>query len=233
MLTVHGAKGLEAPIVFLVDTTFLPDFKDRLLWHEPPGLPLWRMGSKGRERLSGAAFEQARRRQLQEQRRLLYVGLTRAREHLIVAGCQRKTANDDTWHALVEAALPAARRGADRDAADRPGSRATAGASPTRRRLPQASCGCRWRHARPIAPAAAALAAPQPRPPRRAARAAQPVARPRRRATGRAVAAAGGARRPLPPRPADPSPAAEPARTPAGRARARARGLSRACPRSA
>jgi ATP-dependent helicase/nuclease subunit A len=112
VLTVHGAKGLEAPIVFLVDTTFLPDFKDRLLWHEPPGLPLWRMGSKGRERLSGAAYEQARRRQLQEQRRLLYVGLTRAREHLIIAGCQRKSANDDTWHALVEAALPAA--GAER-----------------------------------------------------------------------------------------------------------------------
>ena len=44
VLTCHGAKGLEAPIVFIADACFVPDFKDRLLWLESEGLPLWRMG---------------------------------------------------------------------------------------------------------------------------------------------------------------------------------------------
>ena len=45
MLTVHGAKGLEAPIVVLADATFVPELNDRLLWLEADGLPLWKVGS--------------------------------------------------------------------------------------------------------------------------------------------------------------------------------------------
>ena len=74
VLTVHGAKGLEAPIVLLADATFVPELNDRLLWLEPDGLPLWKVGSARRDRVSAAAHDQrAHARQLQEQRRLLYV----------------------------------------------------------------------------------------------------------------------------------------------------------------
>ncbi len=41
ILTVHGAKGLEAPVVFLPDTMQLPKPPDTLLWTEREGLPLW------------------------------------------------------------------------------------------------------------------------------------------------------------------------------------------------
>ena len=112
MLTCHGAKGLEAPIVFIADACFVPDFKDRLLWLEPEGLPVWRMGAGGRERLSEAANARARIRQLQEQRRLLYVALTRARERLIVTGWQRKSQSEPTWYDLIAAGM--ARLGAVR-----------------------------------------------------------------------------------------------------------------------
>ena len=40
ILTVHGAKGLQAPIVFLPDTLQAPNQMPRLLWTEA-GLPLW------------------------------------------------------------------------------------------------------------------------------------------------------------------------------------------------
>jgi ATP-dependent helicase/nuclease subunit A len=105
VLTCHGAKGLEAPIVFIADASFVPDFKDRLLWLEPQGLPLWRTGAKHRDAVSDAAYAGAREAQLQEQRRLLYVALTRAKEHLIVAGWQRKNQSGTSWYDLVVAGM--------------------------------------------------------------------------------------------------------------------------------
>ncbi|MDH3659050.1 MAG: UvrD-helicase domain-containing protein, partial [Alphaproteobacteria bacterium] len=52
ILTVHGAKGLEAPIVFLADATYRKTMqKDRLLWRDD-GLPLWKMPERDRDRHS-------------------------------------------------------------------------------------------------------------------------------------------------------------------------------------
>ena len=56
VLTCHGAKGLEAPIVFVADATFVPNSRDRLLWTDPDGLPLWRVGSQ----LAGSAERRRR-----------------------------------------------------------------------------------------------------------------------------------------------------------------------------
>jgi ATP-dependent helicase/nuclease subunit A len=112
VLTCHGAKGLEAPIVFIADACFVPDFKDRLLWLEPEGLPLWRTSAKHRDSTSDVAYDRARRAQLQEQGRLLYVALTRAKEHLIVTGWQRKNQAETSWYELIEAGM--ARLGAAR-----------------------------------------------------------------------------------------------------------------------
>jgi ATP-dependent helicase/nuclease subunit A len=106
VLTVHGAKGLEAPVVILADATFVPDFQDRLLWLESEGLPLWKVGTAARDRVSAQAMEQARERQLQEQRRLLYVAMTRAQEQLIVTGWERRRNGKDTnWHEMITAGL--------------------------------------------------------------------------------------------------------------------------------
>ena len=105
VLTVHGAKGLEAPVVVLADATFVPELNDRLLWLEADGLPLWKVGSARRDRISAAAHDQSRRRQLEEQRRLLYVAMTRAQEQLIVAGWERKNSAEATWYELITAGL--------------------------------------------------------------------------------------------------------------------------------
>jgi ATP-dependent helicase/nuclease subunit A len=105
VLTCHGAKGLEAPIVFIADATFAPNARDRLLWTEPDGLPVWRVAGSLQDRASAAVDQAAILAQQQEHRRLLYVALTRAQERLIVAGCQRRNQSGPTWYDWIEAGM--------------------------------------------------------------------------------------------------------------------------------
>jgi ATP-dependent helicase/nuclease subunit A len=105
-LTVHGAKGLEAPIVFLPDTMGLPDHRVDVLWSEPDGLPLWQPPGGHAAPFHVAEKAAWRRRQLEEYRRLLYVGLTRAQDRLYICGWEtRRKPGDDCWHALCRIGL--------------------------------------------------------------------------------------------------------------------------------
>jgi ATP-dependent helicase/nuclease subunit A len=106
ILTVHGAKGLEAPVVFLPDTMAVPDQKTALLWTDPGELPLWK--PPGDDIAPRYAVEKSKwyLREMQEYRRLLYVGLTRAQDRLYVCGWQTKRAPPPTcWHMLCRAGL--------------------------------------------------------------------------------------------------------------------------------
>src|SRR6185437_8335733 len=60
VLTVHGAKGLEAPIVFLPDTLQMPQKTPPLLWSDD-GLPLWLAAREALPRAAQAAFDAAKR----------------------------------------------------------------------------------------------------------------------------------------------------------------------------
>jgi ATP-dependent helicase/nuclease subunit A len=96
VMTVHGAKGLEAPVVFLVDTTSSPSDTQRLkLIHLPrgnaapeaPGVVVW-AGKKADDPAPVAAARAAMLAETEhEYRRLLYVAMTRAADRLIVGGC--------------------------------------------------------------------------------------------------------------------------------------------------
>jgi len=111
VMTVHGAKGLQAPIVFLPDTLQVPKGKGGLLWLEDDreretALMLWSL----RKSMDGAAARRARDRaaeaQAAEYRRLLYVALTRAEDRLYVCGWHtQNAAPGDCWYRLVEGAL--------------------------------------------------------------------------------------------------------------------------------
>jgi ATP-dependent helicase/nuclease subunit A len=113
VMTVHGSKGLQAPIVFLPDTLQLPPGGGDLLW-TGDGLVLWPPRARYREPVADAARAAEARRQEQEYRRLLYVAMTRAEDRLYVCGWHtRRAAPDGTWYELVEGGLAAAEGGED------------------------------------------------------------------------------------------------------------------------
>lgn len=109
VMTVHGAKGLEAPLIVLADTTSIPDGAKTRLHEFPGGEALVWAGNKelesGPEQTAREAAKQAREA---EYRRLLYVALTRAADALIVCGAQSNPSLDEgCWYRLVRDALDA------------------------------------------------------------------------------------------------------------------------------
>jgi len=112
VMTVHGAKGLQAPVVFLPDTLQTPQARQGLFWLEAEPertggeLVLWPVRKALDGPTAAAARAQAQSVQEREYRRLLYVALTRAEDRLYVCGwAMQKTPPGDCWHSLVEGAL--------------------------------------------------------------------------------------------------------------------------------
>src|SRR5438105_8351296 len=117
VMTVHGAKGLEASVVFLVDTTTSPSDTQRLrLINLPqgndgphaPGIVVW-AGRKAEDPVSVAAARAAMMGETEDEyRRLLYVAMTRAADRLIVGGCMpgnMKTVRPLSWYDLISKGL--------------------------------------------------------------------------------------------------------------------------------
>lgn len=107
VMTAHGAKGLQAPLVILPDTTALPPDDGVILWTPDPAtgieVPLWCPRREFRcDTVEGLRGGLSRSR-MEEHNRLLYVALTRAEDRLVVCGWQtRRAAADTCWYKLVE-----------------------------------------------------------------------------------------------------------------------------------
>ena len=104
VMTAHGAKGLEAPIVFLPETTSQQSPRGSPLMETPDGGFLWCASAKGDCEASAAARALRVRKEEEEALRLLYVALTRARERLVICGkrpANRKEENLKGWWAAI------------------------------------------------------------------------------------------------------------------------------------
>ncbi|WP_029010691.1 double-strand break repair helicase AddA [Azospirillum halopraeferens] len=107
IMTVHGSKGLQAPIVFLPDTCGTPTRGPSILWpDESCPVPLYAPRRGQENALCAEVRGRAHRRRDQEYRRLLYVALTRAEDRLYVCGWQgKRDPAEGSWYRLVEEAL--------------------------------------------------------------------------------------------------------------------------------
>ena len=107
IMTVHGAKGLQAPIVILPDTTGLPPDDEKILWAPDPEsragepLPVWVPRDAQSCDVARDLRAELSARQAQEQNRLLYVALTRAEDRLLICGWETGRSQDTTWYAHI------------------------------------------------------------------------------------------------------------------------------------
>jgi len=114
VMTVHGAKGLEADIVFLADTMGKPggNHDPKIFAIVPPNAPagtpprlVWSPSSKADVDIVAAARQESRDAQAEEYRRLLYVAMTRAADRLIICGARPKRADSDVWYDIIARAI--------------------------------------------------------------------------------------------------------------------------------
>ena len=106
IMTVHGAKGLQAPVVILPDTTAMPPDDGTIFWVGDDAtqrhVPLWSPRKEMRCATTDRLREAASARRLEEHNRLLYVALTRAEDRLVVCGLQPgRILDEKCWYSMV------------------------------------------------------------------------------------------------------------------------------------
>jgi len=115
VMTVHGAKGLEASVVIMVDTTSSPADTQRLRLIQVPGrdggeITVWAGKKADDPKVVADAREDMLDDTEDEYRRLLYVAMTRAADRLVVAGIKpgnSKNIREFCWYDLVAKGLAA------------------------------------------------------------------------------------------------------------------------------
>ena len=144
IMTVHGAKGLEAPLVWLLDAAAVRPaergFDVLAQWEPGERAPLaFSLVTRSAERSRGQRrqLEAEARYAEREELNLLYVAMTRARQALFVSGCEARGVAG-SWYARVRSAVVAAAGCADRpESTLGHGDELPAGAAPEREGPPQ------------------------------------------------------------------------------------------------
>jgi ATP-dependent helicase/nuclease subunit A len=114
VMTVHGAKGLEAPVVIMADIARDAEQagagKNGIDFPVLGGtLPLPPVRKEQRSAQLQSIADAVKERDMQEHYRLLYVAMTRSAEHLVLAGALGKKAKgvapENSWYAALEAGM--------------------------------------------------------------------------------------------------------------------------------
>ncbi len=104
VMTVHGAKGLESPIVILPDTAeWKLQIRDQI-YKTDCGV-MWQVAQNSSPKIMNEARDKLRGIQEKERMRLLYVAMTRAEKWLIVCGAGKLAKDSQCWHKIIEAGM--------------------------------------------------------------------------------------------------------------------------------
>jgi ATP-dependent helicase/nuclease subunit A len=109
VMTVHGAKGLEAPVVVLIDGCEVHGEDPKIL--ELDGgtnspVPVWSPSKSWDCAAVARARDAARAKNLEEHNRLLYVAMTRAKDRLVIAPfAGARGESPESWCAMVRRGL--------------------------------------------------------------------------------------------------------------------------------
>ncbi|MBR0648019.1 3'-5' exonuclease, partial [Plastoroseomonas hellenica] len=104
IMTVHNAKGLQAPVVILPDTVAPGRADQGVRWDRDADgtpLPFWAPNTGFHVPPYRALLDAAKEATARESHRLLYVALTRAEDRLVIAGWQKKRRPEGCWYDLI------------------------------------------------------------------------------------------------------------------------------------
>lgn len=112
IMTVHGSKGLQAPIVYLPDTFRTQPQSKKIIWtNSKDPLPFFLPKAADGDDQTDLFKDTIRLKDTEEYKRLLYVALTRAEDRLIICGIHSPKQQENSWYhycykAIEEIGLP-------------------------------------------------------------------------------------------------------------------------------
>ncbi|MDA7705696.1 double-strand break repair helicase AddA, partial [Rickettsiales bacterium] len=110
IMTIHGAKGLEAPIIFLPDCAHTTNSiygtgpRENIIWHDNK-IPIAKFSKKDQNQFLKEILQQKSEKTYDEYLRLLYVAMTRAENELYICGFNDQKISEDCWHSLIIKAI--------------------------------------------------------------------------------------------------------------------------------
>ncbi len=108
LMTIHGSKGLEAPVVFLADCNSTPGNKNAyaslIRWPankpQPANFQL-QLSKDNTDQITAKLQQEKLNEQSREELNLLYVALTRARERLYISGIASSRRQQNSWYQII------------------------------------------------------------------------------------------------------------------------------------